>query len=135
MCIRDSLKKYGFQNTLVNIGEFAARGNKHGRPWLLGISDPSSGRIVAHIEPDDAAIATSEPHGTLIGGQAHIFDPLQRAGKRWTSVTVEAPEAWQADALSTAIAASPVAEAENLIIAGGATRAWLINDSGELRRI
>jgi len=126
------LRKYGFQNTLVNIGEFAARGNKHGRPWHLGIADPISGRIVAHIEPNGAAVATSEPHGTLIGGQAHIFDPLERAGKRWASVTVEAPEAWQADALSTAIAASPVAEAENLIVAGGATRAWLINASGEL---
>ena len=129
------LKKYGFHNTLVNIGEFAAQGNKHGRPWLLGITDPSSGNIVAHIEPIDAAIATSEPHGTLIGGQAHIFDPLERAGKRWTSVTVEAREAWRADALSTAIAASPVEDAQDLLVAGNATRAWLIDDSGKLKRV
>ena len=129
------LKKYGFQNTLVNVGEFAAQGNKYGRPWLLGIIDPSSGNIVAHIEPIDTAIATSEPHGTLIGGQAHIFDPLERVGKRWTSVTVEAREAWRADALSTAIAASPVEDAEDLLVAGNATRAWLIDDSGKLKRV
>lgn len=129
------LKKHGFIDTLVNVGEFAAQGNKQGRSWILGISDPISRRIVAHIEPDNAAIATSEPHGTLIGGRPHIFDPFERTGKRWISVTVEAAEAWRADALSTAIAASPVTEAEKLLVAGNATRAWLISDSGDLRSI
>jgi len=129
------LTERGFKNILVNLGEFSARGAKQGTPWHLGIRDPLSGRIIAQIEPDNSAIATSEPRGTMIAGHSHIFDPLERAGERWASVTVEAPEAWRADALSTAIAASPIREAEKLLGAGGATRVWLINASGTLQNI
>ena len=129
------LKNYGYRNTLVNIGEFSAQGKKHGKPWRLGINDPVSERIITHIEPNDSAIATSEPLGTLIAGRSHIFDPLNRVGEHWASVTVEANEAWRADALSTAIAASPVEQAASLLIAGEGTRAWLINESGELHSL
>ena len=129
------LTKRGFKNILVNLGEFSAQGTKQGAPWRLGIRDPLSGRIATEIEPANNAIATSEPRGTLIAGRSHIFDPLERGGKRWVSVTVEAAEAWRADALSTAIAASPIEDAEKLLAAGNATRAWLINDSGILQII
>ncbi len=125
----------GFKNILVNLGEFSARGTKQGAPWLLGIRNPLTGRIAAEVKADNSAIATSEPHGTLITGQPHIFDPLQRVGERWASVTVEANEAWRADALSTAIAASPIKEAPELLAAGNATRAWLIDASGRLEII
>jgi len=129
------LKEHGFKNILVNLGEFSAHGTKQDTPWLLGIRDPVSGRIAAEVTPDNIAIATSEPRGTLIAGQPHIFDPLQRAGERWASVTVEATEAWHADALSTAIAASPIDDATKLLAAGNATRAWLIDASGNLQSI
>jgi len=129
------LTERGFKNILVNLGEFSARGTKQGAPWLLGARDPISGRIAAKIKPANTAIATSEPRGTLVEGRPHIFDPLQRAGERWASVTVEAPEAWRADALSTAIAASPIEEAAKLLAAGKATRAWLIDASGNLQTL
>ena len=121
-----TLAQHGFSNMLVDLGEFAARGAKPGAPWLLGIRNPLTQRIVTRINPVAGAIATSEPRGTLLGEHPHIFDPLERAGDRWISVTVEAREAWRADALSTAIAASPTHEADNLLVAGGATRGWLI---------
>jgi len=146
------LLQHGFKDTLVNLGEFAVQGTKPapvthdpaslkppGRepanaqtPWRLGIYNPLTHGIVAHIEPV-GAIATSEPRGTLVAGQPHIVDPLGRTGERWVSVTVEAGEAWRADALSTAIAASPIRHTDDLLIAGGATRAWLIAASGALR--
>jgi len=129
------LTKQGFKNILVNLGEFSAQGTKQGAPWRLGIRDPLSGLIATEIEPVNNAVATSEPSGTLISGRSHIFDPLERGGKRWVSVTVQAPEAWRADALSTAVAASPIEDAEKLLAAGSATRAWLINDSGILKTI
>lgn len=125
------LARYGFHDTLVDLGEFAARGAKPGQPWRLGIRDPLTQRITARIEPK-GAIATSEPHGTLIAGTPHILDPLARPGARWASVTVEAREAWRADALSTAIAASPIGEAERLLAKGGAMRSWLIAETGAL---
>ena len=126
------LVDHGFHNTLVDLGEFSARGTKQSRPWLLGIREPLSQHIVAHAELNNGAIATSEPEGTLIAARSHIFDPLEQVGKRWASVTVEAREAWRADALSTAIAASPVHQAEHLINAGNGTRAWLVDTSGML---
>ena len=129
------LAERGFKNILVNLGEFSARGTKQGAPWFLGIRDPINGRIAAEVKPDNSAIATSEPRGTLIAGRPHIFDPLQRAGERWASVTVEASEALHADSLSTAIAASPIADAAKLLAAGNATRAWLIDTSGRLETI
>lgn len=129
------LTERGFKNILTNLGEFSAQGSKQGKPWRLGIRDPLSGHIAAEIEPVNNAIATSEPRGTLVAGRSHIFDPLERAGERWASVTVEAAEAWRADALSTAIAASPIENAEKLLSAGNATRAWLINASGTLQNL
>jgi len=126
------LKEHGFHNTLIDLGEFAASGAKSGKPWRLGIRDPITGSIITQITPAASAIATSEPNGTLVAGHPHILDPLERAGERWTSVTVEAHNAWQADALSTAIAASPIQEATCLLETGNATRGWLINNSGIL---
>ena len=126
------LAKHGFENTLVDLGEFSARGKNQTRPWLLGIRAPKSGRIISHIEPAAGAIATSEPRSMLIDGHPHIIDPLERTGKRWASVTVETREAWRADALSTAIAASPISEAESLLAAGDAIRGWLIKASGAI---
>jgi thiamine biosynthesis lipoprotein len=125
------LNAYGFDNTLVNLGEFAISGARSGTPWRLGIRDPLTQRISAHIEPV-GAVATSEPAATLIAGHSHIFDPLARPGERWASVTVQAREAWRADALSTAIAAAPLHQAPVMLQAGGATRAWLIKHSGTL---
>lgn len=127
------LEQNGFRDTLVNLGEFAAQGVKPNGPWRLGIRSPLSGRIVTRIEDVAGAIATSEPRATLVAGRSHIFDPLERSGERWASVTVEAAQAWRADALSTAIAASPVGMADNLLGAGAATRAWLINSADTLR--
>ena len=128
------LAQHGFDNTLVDLGEFAAHGTKWGRPWLIGLREPMTGHIVTEIEATAGAIATSEPNGTLIKGRQHIIDPLGRTGERWTSVTVEAHEAWRADALSTAIAASPKRNAEDLLVTGNASRAWLTDASGTLHQ-
>jgi thiamine biosynthesis lipoprotein len=127
------LARYGFGNALVDLGEFAPSGSKPDAPWRLGIRNPKSGRVIHHIEPK-AAIATSEPSGTLVADQPHIVDPLERPGQRWLSVTVESKEAWRADALSTAIAASPISDTDTLLGAGGATRSWLIDTAGQLRQ-
>lgn len=128
------LAQHGFNNTLVDLGEFAARGTRREQRWLLGIHNPVSNTIQAHVEVTASAIATSEPHAMLVAGQPHIVDPMMRRGERWASVTVEAREAWRADALSTAIAASPRADAERLLAAGGAMRGWLITAAGELHQ-
>ena len=52
------LAEHGFTDTLIDLGEFAARGTKPDGPWALGIREPSSGRIVARIEPAASSIAS-----------------------------------------------------------------------------
>lgn len=123
----------GYRDVLVNLGEFASIGEHPvGRAWHVGVADPRTGKIAADIalEAHAGAVATSEPHGTLIGGHPHIFDPLDRPGARWISVTVVAAEAAVADALSTAVAASPTTETEGLLRGSGATHAILISADG-----
>ena len=133
--VSHKLAEHNFTNTLVDLGEFSASGTKMAKPWLLGIHNPVDDRIAAQIEVTNNAVATSEPQATLIGGRSHIFDPLEQDGERWVSVTVEARKGWRADALSTAIAASPIDRTEKLLADGEASRAWLIDASGVLHEI
>jgi len=87
----------GFGEILVNVGEFAG----YGKPWRLGLSDPTFGHLgTRHIE--DRAIATSSPGAMQISGQAHILHPLGQT-PIWSTVSVEAVSAALADGLSTAL--------------------------------
>ena len=122
------LAAHGFGDVLVNLGEWRGAGaHPDGRPWAVGATDPA-GTVRAVLHP--GAVATSEPHATLVRGQPHIFDPLARPGLRWASVTVRAATAARADALSTAIAAAPLDKAHALLHAGAAAEAVLIPVEG-----
>ncbi len=129
------LERLGYRDALANLGEFRGIGqSEDGRPWRIGVEHPLTGKIVDVID-GAVAVATSEPRATLVRGQSHIFDPLARKGERWSSVTVMADTGWRADALSTAIAAAPVSEAEELLRRGQAKGAVLIDAEGRVRRV
>ena len=129
------LTRAGYRDALANLGEFRAVGSRpDGAPWRIGVSDPTTGEIAATHALKRGAIATSEPNGTLVRGAAHIFDPLLRAGPRWTSVTVLASTGWRADAVSTAVAAAPMDQADDLLARCGADAATLISLNGDLHR-
>ncbi|MEL6998281.1 MAG: FAD:protein FMN transferase [Pseudomonadota bacterium] len=130
------LEARGFRDVLVNLGEYHARGlHPDARFWRVGVENPVTGGIGAVLssEPGFGAIATSEPQGTTIRGQPHILDPLDRPGPRWASVTVRAATAAWADGVSTAIAASPIGTAEELLKATSVREAVLIDPSGGIR--
>ena len=132
------LRARGFTSALVNLGEFAALGRRDsGGPWRLGIADPESGSIVARLDVENSAAATSEPGATRIGrrGASHILDPVGAPGPRWRSVTAVAETAALADAVSTAVAAAPMGLAEELLRKGGAQRAVLIGADGRLKTL
>ena len=129
------LERLGYRDALANLGEFRGIGEREpGGPWRIGVEHPLTGDIAEVIE-GAGAVATSEPRATLVRGQPHIFDPLARGGERWASVTVMAETGWRADALSTAIAAAPVEEAEDLLRRGKAKGAVLIDRVGRVRRL
>jgi thiamine biosynthesis lipoprotein len=128
------LKQAGYRGALANLGEFRAMGLRpDGTPWRIGVSDPLTGDTMATHMLHGGAIATSEPNGTMVRGNAHIFDPLLRPGPRWASVTVLAKTGWRADAVSTAVAAAPIEEADALLQRCGAEAATLIATDGEIR--
>ena len=128
--VSDLLRSYGFENVLVNMGETRALGTKpDGSPWNVGINK------IDHVLPlDNQAIATSGGYGTqfdVSGLYHHLFDPKTgRSSSLWSSISVIAPSATTADALSTAFSAmggqeiKSVAEVLNVSVLG-------INANGE----
>lgn len=90
----------GFSNALIDMGELASLGPANGQGWPVTIADPQ-GRALTSLRLADRALATSSPRGTLVNGHPHILGP-QGQLPLWQTVSVSAPSAALADALSTA---------------------------------
>lgn len=138
--VADRLRSHGFPQVLVNLGEFRALGNRGaGEPWRVGVGWPDREGLATVLGLSDRAVATSSPLATPFdenAGNHHLFDPRTgRSARGWTSVSVIAPTAMRADALSTAIAVAPKAAAETILKAGGGLEAVLINDDQRVVRI
>ncbi len=103
------LKERGVESALVNLsGNMYAIGSPHGREfWSVGIREPHGGDgIVGKLLLKDEAVATSGNYENFItlGGRrfGHIIDPSTgMTVDDILSVTVIAPSALAADALST----------------------------------
>lgn len=101
----DAIAEYlygkGFRNVLVDMGEVMALGANGADAWRVGIAGPQ-GAPLAEALLQNRALATSSPRGTIIGADApHILNPHGPA-PLWNTVSVSAPSAALADALSTA---------------------------------
>ncbi len=106
--IAQILRETGFANALIDMGEVQALGMRTtGTPWRGRIETPE-GKALAEISLTDRALATSSPYGTRIGAQGlpHILGP-QGQDPVWNTVSVSAPSAALADALSTAFCLMP----------------------------
>jgi FAD:protein FMN transferase len=104
----DLLTTQGVSQSLVDIGETRVLGSHpEGRPWDVAVVDPDDTRRTAVVVPVvDRALATSGPYGFQFdarGSFNHLFQPATgRCATRYKSVSVVAPTATMADALSTA---------------------------------
>lgn len=98
--IADRLRAAGVTSTLVDMGEIRGLGPN---PWQVGVAGTD-----AAVALTDRAIATSAPRGFAFdaGGRfTHIIDPRTGATPaRFARITVTAPTAAEADALSTGFA-------------------------------
>lgn len=107
--VADLLRAEGFRDVLIDMGEVMALGRNDGRGWQAAVAAPD-GRELARVALADRALATSSPMGTRIGRNApHILHPDGRPAI-WNTVSVTAPEAATADALSTAFCLMTKAE-------------------------
>lgn len=110
------LQTMDYEHFLIDLGgELKARGNHpSGRPWQVGIEDPSPGSsgIVEVLNLDGMSVATSgdRENGYSIGGHrySHIIDPMTGVPVQGdiASVTVLAPDAMTADGWATALMAA-----------------------------
>lgn len=139
--VTELLRANGLAHAMVDMGEARSLGSPApGRPWRAGIADPRApGRILDSIDLSDQALATSGGYGTPLdpaGRFTHLFDPhTGQATPRWRSVTVRAPDATTADALSTAFAQMP-ADTIRGMISRFPVQAWLMApDDGPLIRL
>jgi thiamine biosynthesis lipoprotein len=91
------LRAQGFTEALVDMGELTALGETD---WPTVITNPD-GTALAETRLTNRALATSSPRGTIMNGHSHILGP-QGQPPLWQTVSVSAPSAAVADALSTA---------------------------------
>ena len=94
------LRARGFTDALVDMGEIAALGEGTEGGWPARIAGPD-GTPLTDTRLTNRTLATSAPRGTLVNGKPHILGP-QGQPPVWQTVSVSAPRAAVADALSTA---------------------------------
>jgi thiamine biosynthesis lipoprotein len=136
--VADLLRGQGVDEVLIDLGEIRALGrHPAGRPWRAGIADPRDpDRSLKVLPLTDRALATSAGAGTRFepsGRHHHLFDPKSgRSSNLYASVSVTAPRATQADALSTAFASmseSEIAAARRQL---SETAAILVHNDGTI---
>ena len=136
--VSERLRAEGMTDVLVDLGEIRALGHHpSGRPWTVGLADPvTEGRNAATLEIAERAVATSGGYGTLFdpaGRFTHLFDPATgRCAQGWLAVTVLAPDATTADALSTALSVAPETRAAGILDRFPGTAARLTRRDGSV---
>jgi len=103
------LKNAGYSQVLIELGETRALGqHPEGRRWQIGIKDADQPDQIKNIaELANQALATSGSYGSLFssdGKYHHLIHPKTGIPTtQWKSLSVIAPTATQADALSTGL--------------------------------
>ncbi|HEX2726087.1 MAG TPA: FAD:protein FMN transferase, partial [Beijerinckiaceae bacterium] len=132
----DMLRAENIDHSLVDMGESRALGARPDlHPWTVAVADPDgAGDAAETLQIVDQAVATSAPSGFRFdpaGRCNHLFDPRSGlSASLYRSVTVVAPTATAADALSTACSLMPVDRIESVMRAGGGGRVLLIGADG-----
>ena len=121
---------------MVNMGEIRAIGSRpDGAPWRVGLADPDRpGEIIESIDLVDRAVATSAGAGFRFDRQGrftHLFDPVSgRSPQFYRTVSVAAPTATEADALSTAFSLMPLSEVKAALTGRPEVQVHLVESNG-----
>lgn len=116
-----ALRNHGVEHALINTGEISSLGRKlNGDDWTVGIQHPREpDAFVSLAALDGRSLATSGDYETTFSAdfsKNHIFDPRTgQSPSEVASVSILAPTAMQADALSTAA----------MVIRPESTLAWI----------
>lgn len=104
----DVLKSFGITRAYVSAGgDSRIIGDRFGKPWMVGVRDPTKGEgsVITRVPLVDAAISTSGDYERYFeeGGVRyhHIIDPhTGRSASKVRSATVIGPTATRTDGLS-----------------------------------
>jgi thiamine biosynthesis lipoprotein len=133
----DMLRTAGLSTTLVNMGEIRAIGARpDGAPWRVGLADPDEpGAVAETIDLVDRALATTTGAGfrfDAAGRFTHLFDPATgRSPALYRTVSVIAPTATEADALSTAFSLMPASSIREIAALRPGVQARLVTAGGD----
>jgi thiamine biosynthesis lipoprotein len=134
----ERLRAAGLSTTLVNMGEIRAIGARpEGTPWRVGLADPERpGALTETVDLVDRAVATSAGAGFRFdsaGRFTHLFDPATgRSPHCYSTVSVIAPTATEADALSTAFSLMPLSGIADVVVTRLGVQARVIDSGGAL---
>jgi thiamine biosynthesis lipoprotein len=130
------LRAHGIEHALVDAGEFSARGtNAKRNAWSIGIQHPREREAFAALARlENRCLATSGDYETAFSedfSQHHIVNPhTGRSPEELASVSVLAPDAMTADALSTALFVLGAERGQELLREFPATDALIITKNG-----
>lgn len=134
----ETLRGAGLSTTLVNMGEIRTIGARpEGTPWRVGLADPDRpGALTETVDLVDRAVATSAGAGFRFdskGQFTHLFDPATgRSPSRYSTVSVIAPTATEADALSTAFCLMPLSRIQDVVAIRPNVQARMVDAGGTL---
>jgi len=129
---------HGIEHALVNTGEFGAIGEKQdGAPWRIGIQHPRRDyAYIALAKLEGRCLATSGDYATTFSSDRqlnHIFDPFTgQSPSELSSVSIAAPSAVLADALSTAAFVAGLDKGMELVRSRKGTDALVVLKNGEV---
>lgn len=139
--VAELMRAEGIANVLIDLGEHRGLGeHPDGRPWHIGIRDPKNGeRLIETLDLMDRAAATSGGYGTRFSRDGRFNHLLNPAGGEsphvFTSVTVTAPTAVLADALSTAIYVAAPETSRGMLAALPDASVVTVDAGGRVRRM
>lgn len=139
--ITSLLRRAGFSNVLVHMGESQALGgHPDGRPWRVGIPAPlASDPMLTSVALENQALATSGGYGSPFsadGRHHHLLDPRTgRSADHHRSVSVIALGATNADMLSTALSIMPTDEAGEILANFEGARAIILTAENRIVRL
>ena len=134
------LRSEGVEHALIDSGEIGTLGrHAEDRAWSVGIKHPRrEGKLLGLTKLDDRCLATSGDYETKFGKGYelhHLLDPRTgNPANELSSVSIAAPSATMADALSTAVFVSGIQQGKQLIQKLPNTDALFVSKSGHLTK-
>ncbi len=135
------LATYGLKHALVNFGEYRALGPRpSGQFWRIGLAQADAPwRLLGVVPVQGRALATSAGAGTQFdaaGRFTHLINPHGTDQPNpVASVSVMAPSAVLADALSTALAIMPISKHQQVLAHFPTAGALITKKDGDQIRV